>query len=92
LPVPVKISRLRKSLPEKLLCPPLIGGESDDLPHQVAHELVVLGELALAARRLGLQRVLGGLVTLLQTHADLITGGHFSLLQREETNLRGCRI
>jgi hypothetical protein len=67
-------------LPEQLLGPPLVGGESDDLPDQVPHELVVLGELALAAGGLGLQRVLGGLVTLLQTHADLISGRHCTSL------------
>jgi hypothetical protein len=45
----------------------------------------VLGELALAAGGLGLQRVLGGLVTLLQTHADLISGRHCtSLLQQKK--------
>jgi hypothetical protein len=71
-------------LPEQLLRPPLVGGESDDLPDQVPHELIVLGELALAAGGLRLQRVLGGLVTLLQTHADLIPGRHCtSLLQQK---------
>jgi len=70
-------------LPEQLLGPPLVGGESDDLPDQVSHELVVLGELALAAGGLRLQRVLGGLVTLLQTHADLISGRHCSSLLQQ---------
>ena len=66
--------------PEQLLCAPLIGRESHHLPDKVSHKLVVLGEAALAARRLGLQRVLGGLVALLQTNADLVPGSHFLLL------------
>ena len=40
--------------PEQLLCPPLIGGEPHNLPDEVSHELVVLGELALGVRGLGL--------------------------------------
>ena len=66
----------RTTAPEELLGAPLVGGEADHLPDQVPHKLVVLGELALAAGRLGLQRVLGGLVALLQTDTDLIAGGH----------------
>ena len=79
--------------PQQLLCPPLIRGKSSNLTDQVAHKLVVLGQLALenvkvehkisgknnanlGVAGLWLEGVWGGLVPLLQTHADLVPGCH----------------
>ena len=41
---------------EQLLCPPLIGSKPYDLPDQVPHELVVLGELAFGLGGFSLKR------------------------------------
>merc|ERR1719495_182123 len=62
---------------EQLLGPPLVGGEAHHLPHQVPHELVVLGLPTLPTGRLHLESVLGGLVTLVHAGAHLIAGSHF---------------
>merc|ERR1712043_123087 len=51
---------------EQLLGSPLIGGKANHFSDEISHKLVVLGQLPLGLAGLGLQGVLGGLVTFLQ--------------------------
>ena len=63
--------------PEQFLGSSLIRSEPNDLSDKVTHELIVLCQLPLGLARLGLQGVLGGLVTLLQSNTNFVPWCHY---------------
>ena len=63
-------------LPEQLLRTSLVRCKTSNLSNKVPDKLVVFGQLALGLAWLGLQSVLGGLVTLLKADTNLVSGSH----------------